>query len=215
MRACTAKPRGALIAGLIRDAQGFQSLAGCDAELSLDEINVRDLLGYRVLHLDAGIALDEKVFATLGVDQKLDRPGVHIAGRTREADRILQDASPKAGLQSRCRRDLDNLLVSKLDRAVALVEMNDVAAAVGQDLDLDVTWPRDQLLDKHGAVAERRHGFALASCEGRRHLIGARDCAHAAAAAARYRFQHDRIADLLGDGHCVLRRSPGPAGCLE
>ena len=87
--------------------------------------------------------------------------------------------------------------------------MNDVAAAVGQDLDLDVTGSRDQLLDKHRAVAERRQCFALAAGEGRRHLIGASDRAHAAAAAARRRFQHDRIADRFADSHGVLGARQG------
>jgi hypothetical protein len=37
------------------------------------------------------------------------------------------------------RRDLDDLLVPPLDGAVALVQVDDVAVVVCQDLDLDVT----------------------------------------------------------------------------
>src|ERR1700722_3459735 len=135
--------------GLIGDAESFQRLARRDAELGLDQVDARNLLGHGVLNLDARIAFDEKVFAALRVDQELDGPGVHKARCAREANRVFQQASPKAGLQPRSRRDLDNLLISKLYRAIAFVEMNDAAVAVGQYLDLDMAWPRNQLLDKH------------------------------------------------------------------
>jgi len=126
---------------LIGNPQRLKGLAGRDAELGLDEVDPRDLLGYGVLHLDAGIALDKKVLAALRADQELDGARVHIASGTGEPNRIFQDAASQAGLQPWRWRDLDNLLVSKLDGAVALVEMNDVAEAVGQDLDFDMTRP--------------------------------------------------------------------------
>src|ERR1700722_2737013 len=135
--------------GLIGDPESFERLTRRDAELGLDQVDAHNLLGHSVLNLDAGIALDEKMFAAFRVDQELDVPGVHKARCAREADRVFQQASPKASLQPRSRRDLDNFLISKLDRAIAFVEMNDAAVAVGQDLDLDMPWSRNQLLDKH------------------------------------------------------------------
>ena len=85
--------------------------------------------------------------------------------------------------------------------------MNDVALAVGQDLNLDVTWSRQQLLHKYRAVAECSLRFALTACERRRHLIRSCNRAHPAPATARRRFQHDRVADLFGncDGFVCIR----------
>ena len=128
MRAWTAKPRGAATAAWLGEPQRLQGLAGGDAELGLDQIDAGDLFGDRVLDLDARIALDETMFAALGDDQELDRAGVHIAGRAGEPDRVAQDALAQRRVEPGRRGDLDDLLVAKLDRAVALVEVDDVAA---------------------------------------------------------------------------------------
>src|SRR5437868_2860688 len=65
---------------LITDSAALQRLAGCDAELSFDEIDARNLLRDGVLDLDARVALDEKIFAALRNDEELDRARIHIFG---------------------------------------------------------------------------------------------------------------------------------------
>ena len=55
-----------------------QRRAGGDAELRLDEVDAGDLLGDRVLDLDARIALDEEVLAA-----SRDRPGTRPCRRSR------------------------------------------------------------------------------------------------------------------------------------
>ena len=65
-RACTAKPRGVPTASWSARPSVGQRLAGGDAELGLDEVDARHLLGDRVLDLDARVALDEEVLAGLG-----------------------------------------------------------------------------------------------------------------------------------------------------
>jgi hypothetical protein len=114
--------------------------------------------------------------------------------------RVVQDALPKAGLQSGCWGNLDYLLVAKLYGTIALVEVNDITVGVSKNLYLYVTRARDQLFDKHGIVAERGEGLTLATSECRSHLIAACDGAHAATTTARGRLQHDRIADRGGNG---------------
>ncbi len=58
------------------------------------------------------------------------------------------------------RRDLDDLLVPALNRAVALVKMHQVAVLVAQNLDLDVLGLADELLDEDVGHAEGRAGLA-------------------------------------------------------
>ena len=92
-------------------------------------------------------------------------------------------------------RDLDDLLVAQLHRAVAFEEMHDIALAVAQHLDLDMPRPRHDLLQEERAIAERGLGLALAAREGLVHFRGLRHGAHAAPAAAGRGFQHHRVAD--------------------
>jgi hypothetical protein len=95
--------------------QSFQRLAVRDAKLGLDQVDARNLLGHSMFDLDAGIALDEKMFAALRIHEEFDRARVHIASGAHEADGVFKDASSKSVLQSRRRRDLHHLLVSNLD----------------------------------------------------------------------------------------------------
>ena len=127
----------------------------------------------------------KKCSPRLGIDQELDRAGVHVvARRGRACTASSRMRWRSAGVEVRRRRDLDDLLVAQLHRAVALEEVHDVALAVGQHLHLDVARPRDELLEEHRAVAERRLGLALAAGEGLGHLRGRR---HARACRARRR----------------------------
>ncbi len=93
---------------LVGKAQRGERRAGRDPELRLDQVEAHDLLGDRVLDLDARIALDEEVFAGLGIDQELDRAGILVARRAGELDRIGQDAPAQAlvevGRRARSRR---------------------------------------------------------------------------------------------------------------
>ena len=58
-----------------------------DADLRLDDVYAGDLLGHRVLDLDARIDLDEVEGAGIGVHQELDRAGVRVVGGARQAQR--------------------------------------------------------------------------------------------------------------------------------
>ena len=99
-----------------------ERLAGRDAQLRLHQVDVGDLLGDRVLDLDARVHLDEHVVAAL-VHQELDGAGVDVADRRRERDRVAADALPQAGVQGGRGRDLDDLLVPPLHRAVPLEQV--------------------------------------------------------------------------------------------
>ena len=185
---------------LVGEADRRERVAGGDPELRLDEVQPHDLLGDRVLDLDARIALDEEVPAARGIDQELHRAGILVGGGAGERHGIGEDALAQRVVEVGRGRHLDHLLVAQLDRAVALEEVHDVALAVAQDLDLDVARPRHDLLEEDRVVAEGRLGFALAARERLVHLRGVRHDAHAAPAAAGRRLQHHRIADRLRDG---------------
>ena len=118
-----------------------------------------------MLDLDARVHLDEDV-AAVGGEEELDGAGVDVAdlaGRTRTASAHI--ALAQGGVEVGRRRDLDDLLVAALHRAVALEQVDDVAGAVGEDLHLDVARADHRLLEEDRGVAEGRLGLAHARLE--------------------------------------------------
>jgi hypothetical protein len=81
-----------------------------------------------VLDLDAGVHLDEDV-PPLAVEQELDGARVDVADVPGKGDRMRTHRLSHSGIQARCGRDLDDLLVPALHRAVPLVQVHHAAAA--------------------------------------------------------------------------------------
>ena len=146
-RASTAWPVG-------RGRLAFQPPAGRDVELKLDEVEAGDRLRDRVLVLQARVDLHEREGLGRRLVEELDRAGAAVAGAQRQAPRRVQDLALLLGRERRARRLLDDLLVAAPVRAIAQADRPRAAAAVGDDLHLDVARGRHELLEQHGAVAE-------------------------------------------------------------
>ena len=72
--------------------------------------------------------------------------------------------------------------------------------AVAEHLDLDVARLLDVFLDKDPVVGKARFGLARRRTEPVARLLVARGDTHSLAAAAGRRLDHDRVADVAGDG---------------
>ncbi len=206
---------------VLRQAEVFKRLAGRDTQLRLDQVGVGDLLGHRVLDLDARVHLDEHVAALL-VDQELHGARVDVADLAGEGDGVGADPLPQLRVEVGRRGDFDDLLVAALHRAVPLEEVNHVTGGIGEDLHLDVPRLDDRLFQEDRRVAEGRFGFAhrgfqrLAQCGRRVHP------AHAAPATAgdglhEHRERHvlgggQQLVDVAGRRRGVQHRHPGLAG---
>ena len=105
------------------------------------------------------------------------------------------------------RRDLDDLLVPALDRAVAFVKVNEVAVPVAQDLHFDVLGLADEFFDEDVGHAERGARLAPRLVEGGVECLGRLDHAHAAPAAPHRRLDDDRIAQRFGQRLGLLARA--------
>ncbi len=162
------------------------------------------------------VLTSKKAMRPSGSDQELDGAGIHVADGAGHGDRSR--AQLGAQLRGHGGRGalLDDLLVTTLDRALALEEVHDVAVRVTQDLHLDVARtrrrtarrtrcrprrPRPPLVGRRQRVAER---------------LGAAHDTHAATAAAGRRLHEHgppqgrhRFENGVGAGPC-----PGaaPAG---
>ena len=174
-----------------------QPAAGRDHELPFDQVLAGDRLGHRMLDLQAGVHLHEVEGAVL-VGDELDGARALVADRLGGGDGGLAHRLAPRRVHVGRRRLLDHLLVAALDRAVALEQVEAVAVAVGEDLDLDVARPRQVLLDQHVVVGERGLGLALGAGQGVGELRRLLDHAHALAAAAGRGLDQHGEADALG-----------------
>ena len=198
-----------------------------EAQLRLDDVHPGDLLGHRVLHLQAGVGLDERkclrcasarvgVARVGGVDEELEGSGVAVADARREAHRAVDDGVAHGVVEAGRRGHLDDLLEVPLHAALALAEVGDGAVGVAEDLHLDVARAAHELLDVQVAVAERRLRLGAAALVDGGDLVGALHHARAPAAAAADRLEHHGAAGAeallkvgeevlrLGDGHRVV-----------
>ena len=181
---------------------GGQGQARRDVELQRDQVQAGGGLGDGVLHLQAGVHLEEEELAVVG-GQELDRAGAGVADRGGRVPCRGVELVPHPGraLDERAGRLLDDLLVPALDGALALPHRPHGAVRVGHDLDLDVAAALEVALAEHRVVAERRFGLAAG---GRDLLVqgveGAHD-AHAPTATAGGGLDQHRqlgLGDLVG-----------------
>ena len=144
-------------------AQG-QLLTGRDTDLLPDKVEIRDLFGHGVLHLDARIHLDKEELAVLV--EIFDRPDTKIAQLFNSGARDLADPGALVVGEGRGQGFFQNLLVPALQRAVAFAQMDDIAMGVSGNLDFDMAGQFEIPLEVHGIVAER--GLGLCLCRGDR-----------------------------------------------
>ena len=186
--------------GILGDVQ---LLAVGDAELLADQVDAGGLLGDRVLHLQAGVHLEERDQAVLA-DQILDGAGAVVVGLLADPLGRLVDLLALRVGEERRRRLLDQLLEAALQRAVAGARDDDVAVLVGDHLGLDVARLVQVALDEALAAAERRDGLAGGRLEQLGDLLDAARHLHAAPAAAEGGLDGDRHAVLLGERHHLV-----------
>src|SRR5204863_9642881 len=173
-----------------------QRVAARDPDLLADEIEAGDRLGHRMLDLEAGVHLDEVEFPIL--PEELDRAGAAIA---HVGHRLADDAAhPVALLRSDDRRGrfLQNLLVAALERAVALAQVDGIALAVAEHLELDVARVAEIFFDIDGVVAEGALRLGARLADLRFELVWRIDHLHSAAAPARGGLDDQGIAGALG-----------------
>src|SRR5215468_1553633 len=107
----------------------------------------------------------EKVEAPLGVEQELHRPDAAVVERARHVERRARQSVTHWRVDRWRRAFLDHLLVPALQRALALEQMDGLAAAVARDLHLDVARPLEPLLEIERRVAEARERDAPGAVE--------------------------------------------------
>ncbi len=201
------------------EAQLAQGPALREPQLQRHQIDAGDLLGDRVLDLQAWVGLDEDEGRVCAIadgpvarfgflHQKFERAQAPVAGSARERTGRLDDAFAQRGVQRRAGRDLDQLLEAPLQRAVALAQRDHVGPIAG-DLHFDMARPHNQPFGIDRVDAERRARLRTAARIGLGQRVAFAHHAHAPAAAPADRLQHDAGALLLVEEgrHCLQRRA--------
>ena len=183
------------------DLGRVEGVALGDEELGTHEIEAGDDLGDRMFNLDTRVHLDEEPLVPVEVVEEFDGAGVVVTDLAGDAHGGVAELGDDVGRQAETGGDLDDLLVAALDGAIALVEVDDVAVAVAEDLHLDMFRARDVFFEEDGGVAEGAVGLALGLVEQVGEVGGLVDDAHTATAAAEGRLDDEGEADGLGDLH--------------
>ena len=121
--------------------------------LLFDQVESNDLFGDGVLHLQSGVHL-QKIVVALSVHQKFDRPGTDITDRFGCSDCRCPHALSQFVRQKGRGTLLDYLLMATLDRALPIVQMEDIAMLISQDLKLYVMRLFDVFFDIDRCVAK-------------------------------------------------------------
>ena len=188
-----------------------QLLARGDAHLQFDEVDAGDHFGDRMLDLQTGVHLhEEELVGPVGGHDELDGARAGVVDAARGIAGRSADPRPRRRVQQRRRRLLDHLLVASLQAAFAFAEMDDVAVAVGEHLDLDVAGVQHESLEEQGVVAECRAGLAPRTDQRGRQVRRFVHDPHALAAAAGRRLHQHRIADVACRCDQVFVGEAGP-----
>ena len=180
---------------LLRQRQRF---AGGNADHQFDEIEAGDAFGDGVFHLEAGIHFKE-VEAAISPGDELHRAGAEIADVAGQGDGLFAHRLAHFRRDERGGGFFHHLLVAALDRTIALVQIEDVALLVADQLDFDVARLFDELLDEHAVITKAGQCFAADAVKAFAHVSFAPRQAHALAAAAGRSLHHHRIADASSD----------------
>jgi hypothetical protein len=165
-------------------------MASGDGDLQFDEIEAGDLLGDRMLDLEAGVHF-EKIKIEIGVDEKFDGACVGVSACARETDGGIAHLFAEVGSHDRRRCFFDHFLVAALDGAFAFAERDDAAVMVGENLDFDVVRLFEIFFEVESGIAESVQRFGAGVAVGGCELGAAMDEAHAFAATSGDGFEED------------------------
>ena len=171
-----------------------------DSKLPFHQVVAGDRLGYRVLHLQAGVHLHEP--ETIGfqpvrtIDDELNSTRTGIPDRLGSPHGSSTHGVANIPGHAGRGRFLDDLLVAALQRAIAFEQVNRTFT-IAKDLNLDMARLRDVFLDQAMVVAERSLRLALGAGEPGFKAFGRLDLAHPLATATCAGLDQDWVANLL------------------
>ena len=117
-----------------------------------------------MLDLDTWVDFDEVVAVQL-VNQELSSTGIAVVDGLGQLNSIVKNGITDIWWEILGWSKLNNLLMSTLNGAITLVQVNNVSVVVTEELDLNVLWLVEEALDEDCAVAESRLCLGCCSLE--------------------------------------------------
>ena len=149
---------------------------------------------------------------TVEVVEKLDCACVVVADLSSQSGRRIAKFLDDILGQPKGRGHFDYLLVTALHGTVPFEEVDDVAVAVSEDLNLDVFGPGDVFFEEYGRVAESALGLALGLIKKTGQFRFFFDHSHASTTAAEGRLDDEGEADLACGLHGLIPIGDGLIG---
>jgi len=150
-----------------------------EPDLLLDEIDPCHHFGDRMFYLDACVHFHEEEVMVL-VEEELDGADIPVMHSLDGFDGNAANFPPELLVDGRRRRFFEELLMPALDRAIALAEMHDMPAMVGNNLHFDMAGLEKISFEVDGVVAECGLCLCLRGLECASEVFGFVDDAHAA-----------------------------------
>src|SRR5437867_8920520 len=147
-----------------------------------------------MLDLQARIHLEKIKIAAHIREEKLDGAGADVIRRFSNPNCRFTHAPPQVWIINWRRAFFDYLLMTALNRALALAEMHAVPVRIRENLDFDMPGPLDNLLQIDIGNSKRSRRFGLCSFPSRSQIALCGYLPHALATSAGRRLQHYRIA---------------------
>ena len=182
----------------------MQGTAVGEEDLAADDVDPRHHFSDGVLDLDARIDLDEVEAPGVDVDEEFHRARRAVAHLPADGHGGVADLLAQVLGEPRAGRNLDDLLMAALHRAIALPEVHEVPVHVAEDLHFDVLGSREVALEEDVGLAEGRRRFPPGFRNFGVEVFRPLDRPDPAAAAAEAGLDHQRVADLLCHGCDVV-----------
>ena len=183
-----------------------QFLACCHTQLQLHQIKSGDALGDGMLHLQTGIHFQEIKILVLA-DHEFHRARILVINGLGQRHGLFAHGLAGRFADEWRRCFFDDFLVTALNGALTLVEVDHVAESITQHLDFDVARLLDELLDEHALIAKTVARFVAARLEAFCSLLVIESHTQTLPAAAGAGLDHDRIANTFGNFHGLFGRA--------
>ena len=191
-----------------------QLLTAGDPELLPDQVQPGDLLRDRVLHLQAGVHLQERD-GPVGAHQELTGARAAVPGLTQDGLGGAVQPLLLLGGQERGRCLLHELLVAALQGTVAGGDHHHVAGGIGQALGLHVAGGVQEALHEALAAAERRSGLTDGGLVELGDVLALADHLDAAASTAVGGLDGQGESVLVGEGQDLVRTGDRVSGSRD
>ena len=152
---------GDSVLGGYSDFLSVQRFVHCNQYLGPHDVNSGNLFGDGVLDLNARIHFNKKPLISVLVQKEFDGSGIIISNLARKFHTRITKAVHHLFRQPNRRCHLHHFLVSSLDRTVTLMQMNDIALSISQNLDFQMLGPPHIPFQKYRRIPKSPFGFAL------------------------------------------------------